>query len=75
MIKLSGWDIKLQGQNFVALLIGMNWSWSGSGGDGGPVSGSGGGRETCAVGSEIVSSSVGETCATWEVVATFSWEG
>lgn len=68
-------DIKLQRWASVLLLIERSWSWSGSCG--------GGVQEieifceqvTCVLGSEISSSSVGVTCATWEVVGAFSWVG
>lgn len=63
------------GQSFGGLFIGRNWSWSGSYGGDDQESGISDARGTCAVESVTFSSSVGVTGATWEVVATFSWEG
>lgn len=59
----------------MSLLIGRSWSWIGFCGGGGQEIETSYAQETCALGIETSSSSVGVTCATWEAVEAFSWVG
>lgn len=59
----------------MSLLIERSWNWSGSCGGGGQEIETSCAQGTCVLGSETFSSSVGVTCATWEVAGAFSWVG